>query len=68
MTGRNVSSGVYDHAAIALHRRSVKDSTHSWRYVKAGSFYVETMMAAWAARDSKYACVITSGCRNMPQN
>jgi hypothetical protein len=70
MTGHNVSSGVHDRDAIALHRHSVKktDSTDRWHYVKAGSFYVEHMMAAWAARDSKYASMITSGCRNMPKN
>jgi hypothetical protein len=70
ITGHNVPSGVHDHAAIALRRRSVKkeDSKDSWDCVKSWEFYVETMMAAWAVRDSKQACVITSGCRNMPKN
>jgi hypothetical protein len=70
MTGRNVASGVHDHAVIAMRRRSVQKegSKDSWRYVKAESFVVEHMMAAWAVRDSKCASMITSGCRNMPKN
>jgi hypothetical protein len=70
MTGRNVASGVRNHATIAQRRHSVKkeDSKDNWHYVKSGEYYVETMMAVWAVRDTKYACVITSGRRNMPKN
>jgi hypothetical protein len=70
MTGRSVASGIHDHGSIAQLRHSVRKegSADCWRYMKSQEYKVESMMAIWAACDAKYACVTSSGTRNMPKN
>jgi hypothetical protein len=68
--GRNVSSGVHDHASVAERRHSAKEpgSTNCWRYGKSWEHEVGKIMSTWLERDTRCALAITSGARNLPEN
>jgi hypothetical protein len=68
MTGRNVASGIHDHATIAQCRNSAKKegSTDCWHYAKSPEYVVECLMATWAERDARCALATSSGTRCVP--